>query len=110
MVEARSRKQLQDEDGFNTCVSDYYATYAAAKDTRYVLIKYLESKHVAKREDVSIEQHVERMETLCLSANKLHGTGSLLLDANKKAIIFHSFPDSWTETINRGAVHFSDME
>ena len=101
---------VQDEDGFNDCVSNYYAKYASVKDARDVFIKYLEGKHVAKRDDVSIEEHVERIETLCRYANKLHGTGSLLLDANKKAILFHSFPEAWTDTINRGAAHFSDME
>jgi len=100
----------QDEDGFKECISAFYLKYAAAKDARDVFIKYLESSKVAKREDVTIDAHVERIETLCRYANRLHGTGSLLLDANKKAILFHSFPETWTDTINRGAVHFSDMK
>ena len=100
----------QDEAGFNSCMSNYYKSYASAKDARDVFIKYLESTKVSKREDVSIEEHVERIDTLCRYANKLHGTGALLLDATKKTILFDSFPESWTETISRGALHYSEMD
>ena len=85
----------QDEDGFKDCVKKFYTKYSSQVNTRDILIKSLRSKRVLKPNDVSVDEHQERIENLCRYANKLHETGAPLAEGDKLDILFESFPQKW---------------
>ena len=85
----------QDEDGFENCVKKFYTKYSSQVNTRDILIKSLRSKRVLKPDDISEDEHQERIENLCRYANKLHGTRAPLAEGDKLDILFEIFQQKW---------------
>ena len=92
-----------------------YVTEVTGSDTpRDDLIKYVkESDECKKKRNVDVREHVNRIITLCLSANRLVGTTPDLTDNQITLMIFSTFPEPWQDefTLNRGrAIHFTRTE
>ena len=78
-----------------------YARDDKAKDA--ILAAWISTVDYMKPRDVEVEDHADRVETICTYIDLLPGNHDLLTDQEKKSLLFNSFPRKWRcdFTLNR---------
>jgi hypothetical protein len=80
---------------FNVVFQDFLTSESGSLNPRDDLIAYLSTDECKKPRKVDVRSHANRIETLCLYANRLEGVKAILTDDAITMIIFHSFPNAW---------------
>ena len=78
-----------------------YAKDSKAKDA--IISAWTATSNYMKPKEVDIEDHADRIDTICTYIDLLPGNHNILTDMEKKSLLFNSFPKTWrTEfTLNR---------
>lgn len=86
---------VKDMPLFNTIFGELVTTESNSLNPRDDLIAYLGTDDCKKPRKTDVRTHANRIETLCLYANRLQGVKADLTEAEITLIIFHSFPNAW---------------
>lgn len=78
----------------------FLTDYANSKNPRDDLLTYLDSDACKKPKNTSVNDHVSRVETLCLYANLLPGVQAELTEGAITLKILQSFPKTWQQQFN----------
>lgn len=89
---------------FEQLFDDFLTDESGTLTPRDDLLAYLESDACKKPRKANVKTHVDRIETLCLYANRLRGVKAELTDDAITMMIFQSFPNAWLNEfkLNRG--------
>ncbi len=80
---------------FNMVFRDFLTAESGSLNPRDDLLAYLSTDDCKKPRKVDVRSHANRIETLCLYANRLEGVKAILTDDAITMIIFNSFPNPW---------------
>ena len=87
----------RDIDRFKQEFSKFVGQYTNSTDPRGDLIRYIDSDACNKPRDADVDEHVSRIETLCLYANRLPGIDAELSEDVITSKIFKSFAKNWRD-------------
>lgn len=85
----------RDMDDFNTVFRDFLTAESGSLNPRDDLLAYLATDDCKKPKKVDVRTHANRIETLCLYANRLEGIKAELTEDAITMVIFNSFPNTW---------------
>ena len=80
---------------FDQLFKEFVTHESGSVNPRDDLVAYLSTEECKKPRKVDVRTHANRIETLCLYANRLAGVKPPLTEGEITRIIFHSFPNSW---------------
>lgn len=86
---------IRDKAMFDTVFGDLVTAESNTANPRDALLKYLETDDCKKPRKVETRAHANRIETLCLYANRLTGTKAELSEDAITQVIFNTFPNAW---------------
>ena len=78
-----------------------YAKDSKAKDA--IISAWTSTSNYMKPKEVEVEDHADRIDTICTYIDLLPGNHNILTDMEKKSLLFNSFPKTWRLefTLNR---------
>ena len=90
----------RNQENFNRARATLRQKYCGGEEGKDNMIVWLGK--VKRPVGTDVEDHIDRMETLCRYTNKMAGDEPDIDEVKKKKFIFDSFPDSWKIKFKRG--------
>ena len=89
---------------WNQAKKEWIAEYVKDKKAKETILNaWTSTKDFMKPKDVDIEDHADRIETICNYIDLLPGDHAELTDMERKSLLFNTFPMTWCDefTLNR---------
>ena len=91
-------------EGWSDAKSEWILEYAKDNKAKDAIISaWTSTSNYLKPKDVDIEDHADRVDTICTYIDLLPGNHNILTDMEKKSLLFNTFPKTWKSefTLNR---------
>ena len=90
--------------GWNLAKTEWIIDYAKDSKAKDAIISaWTSTSNYMKPKDTNIEDHADRVDTICTYIDLLPGNHHTLTDMERKSLLFNSFPKTWRSefTLNR---------
>ena len=91
-------------EGWTEAKSEWILEYAKDNKAKDAIISaWTSTSNYMKPKEVDIEDHADRIDTICTYIDLLPGNHNTLTDMEKKSLLFNTFPKTWRSefTLNR---------
>ena len=91
-------------EGWSEAKSEWILEYAKDSKAKDAIISaWTSTSNYMKPKEENIEDHADRVDTICTYIDLLPGNHNTLTDMERKSLLFNSFPKSWRSefTLNR---------
>ena len=92
------------EEGWKEAKTEWILEYAKDSKAKDAIISaWTSTSNYMKPKEVDIEDHSDRIDTICTYIDLLPGNHNVLTDLEKKSLLFNTFPKTWKAefTLNR---------
>ena len=90
--------------GWNSAKAEWILEYAKDNKAKDAIISaWTSTANYMKPKDINIEDHADRVDTICTYIDLLPGNHNILTDMERKSLLFNTFPKTWRAefTLNR---------
>ena len=94
----------QTQEGWEQAKSNWIIEYAKDSKAKDAIISaWTSTSNYMKPKETEVEDHADRIDTICTYIDLLPGNHNILTDMEKKSLLFNSFPKTWRLefTLNR---------